>query len=162
VTGHELMARLERLAADFPLVYLEDPFDARHTALWRELTGRLSGRVLVAGDDLFATSARRVDPALAGAVVLKPSQAGTVSATVAAARAARAAGMELCVSHRSGETDDPAICDLAVGLGARYLKLGGPRRGDRLAKYNQLLRLAEDPAVAPAARPTSHDLAEAT
>jgi enolase len=116
----------------------------------------------VVGDDLFATTAARVRPRIANTILLKPSQAGTMTAMLAAALSACEQGLELCVSHRSGETEDIAICDIAVALGARYVKVGGPRRGDRLAKYNQLLRLTEDPAVAPAGVSEPRVLAEAT
>jgi len=143
VRGEELVEHLERLASELRLVYVEDPFAPEDEGLWRELTSRLGETALVVGDDLFATSAAYVEPGLANAILLKPSQAGTVTATLEAARAAREAGLELCVSHRSGETEDVAVCDLAVALGARYVKVGGPRRGDRISKFNQLVRLAE-------------------
>jgi enolase len=155
VRGEELVERLERLARDHGLVYVEDPFAPEDAGLWRELTSRLGDRALVVGDDLFVTSAEYVEPGLANAILLKPSQAGTVTTTLEAARAARDAGLELCVSHRSGETEDVAICDLGVALGARYVKVGGPRRGDRIAKLNQLVRLAE--TVEPAAAPPPRD-----
>src|SRR5262249_38402737 len=99
---------------------------------------------------VFATQAGRIDADLAGGVLLKPDQIGTISGALEAARAARALGMVLCVSHRSGETEDPFVCDFAVAGGARFIKGGGPRRGDRTLRYNQLLRL--DEWVYPAAR----------
>ena len=143
VTGGELLEHLVQLASAFGLVYVEDPFAPEDRDLWRELTSRLGDDVLVVGDDLFVTSAAYVDARFANAILLKPSQAGTVTATLETARTATQAGLELCVSHRSGETEDVAVCDLAVALGARYVKVGGPRRGDRVAKFNQLIRLAE-------------------
>jgi len=143
LTGPEFADRIERLVADYAVEFVEDPFDPAHEPLWRRLTGRLDGRCAVIGDDLFATDADRLRPGLAHGLVVKMNQIGTVSGTVAAGRKARAIGLSCCVSHRSGETEDTAMCDLAVGLGARYLKVGGPRRGDRTAKYNQLLRLSE-------------------
>jgi enolase len=143
LSGEALLDRLERLALEYRVSYLEDPFAPRDEALWRELRTRLSGTTCVVGDDLFATDPDRVDPALADGILLKPSQAGTVTETLGAARRARDAGMTLCVSHRSGETEDTFICDLAVALGARWIKAGGPRRGDRISKLNQLLRLSE-------------------
>lgn len=149
LSGEDLLAFLERLATELDLVYLEDPFAPEHEQLWRALAERLPSTCLLVGDDLFATDATRVDRSLARGILLKPSQAGTITATLAAARAARAAGMDLCVSHRSGETEDTFVCDLAFAVGARYQKVGGPRRGDRIAKYNQLLRLAEQAAPAP-------------
>ncbi|WP_033213690.1 hypothetical protein [Kitasatospora phosalacinea] len=135
---------LAELVERHRITFLEDPFDPAHQPWWRRLRGRLPASAAVVGDDLFATDAARIDRSLADGVLLKPSQVGTVSGTLAAAAAARDAGMLLAVSHRSGETEDTAMCDLAVAVGAELIKIGGPRRGDRLVKYNQLLRLAEE------------------
>jgi enolase len=145
-----LAARLAELALRYRLSYLEDPFHPSDASAWRRLRAELPLSTTLVGDDLFATDASRVDHRLADGILLKPSQAGTVTATLDAALAARRAGMLLAVSHRSGETEDTAICDLAVALGAELIKVGGPRRGDRLAKYNQLLRLAELMPAGPA------------
>ncbi|GAA2284290.1 phosphopyruvate hydratase [Nonomuraea roseoviolacea subsp. roseoviolacea] len=137
-------ALLLDLAVTHGIAYLEDPFDPADTGTWRAfLPAAREAGVTVVGDDLFASDAGRVVPGLADAVLLKPSQAGTVTATLEAAAAARALGLRLVVSHRSGETEDTAMCDLAVAVGAEWIKIGGPRRGDRIAKYNQLIRLAE-------------------
>jgi len=143
VDAGELSGRLVGFSQRLPLSYVEDPFDPADEAAWRGLRDSLAPTTKVIGDDLFATDASRVDSALADGILLKLSQAGTVSATIDAARAARWAGLSLAVSHRSGETEDTAMCDLAVAVGADLIKVGGPRRGDRLAKYNQLLRLGE-------------------
>lgn len=133
------------LAHRYRIDYIEDPFDPADNAAWESFLSPARARgVTVVGDDLFATSAGRIRRGLADAVLLKLSQAGTLTGTLKAAQAARAAGLGLVVSHRSGETEDCAMCDLAVAVGAEYIKVGGPRRGDRIAKYNQLLRLAED------------------
>jgi enolase 1/2/3 len=132
------------LASRYRIEYVEDPFDPADTAAWEAfLPAARAAGVTVVGDDLFATDAALVRPGLADALLLKLSQAGTLTATLAAASRARAAGLGLVVSHRSGETEDTAMCDLAVAVGAEFIKVGGPRRGDRIAKYNQLLRLAE-------------------
>jgi enolase 1/2/3 len=141
VSSRELLDLYDELCDRYPLVFLEDPFDPDDEAGWGEAMARLGGRTLIVGDDLFATTARRLRRDLAGGILLKMSQAGTVTAAIEAARAGLAASFTLCVSHRSGETEDCGMCDFAVGIGARYLKLGGPRRGDRIAKYNQLIRL---------------------
>lgn len=141
--GTALGERIADYAARFGIRFVEDPFDPADEGLWRGLAARLRGRVDVVGDDLFATDHERLRPGLAHAIVLKMNQIGTVSGTIATARRARGLGMSCCVSHRSGETEDTSMCDLAVALGARYIKVGGPRRGDRTAKYNQLLRLGE-------------------
>jgi enolase len=132
------------LAGSYRVEYLEDPFDPADIPAWEAfLPAARAAGVTVVGDDLFVTDHDRVRGGLADALLLKLSQAGTLTATLQAARAARAAGLKLAVSHRSGETEDCAMCDLAVAVGAEFIKVGGPRRGDRLAKYNQLLRLAE-------------------
>lgn len=148
ISGEKLARALRGFVDDFPIVFIEDPFDPDDVDLWREFTADLSTRLTVVGDDLFATSQENVDPALANGILLKMNQVGTVSATLNAARAARDAGMRLYLSHRSRETEDVAMCDLAVALAADGIKIGGPRRGDRVAKYNRLLRLAESPSMA--------------
>jgi enolase len=150
--GQDLAERIEGFVARYGVRFVEDPFDPADELRWRELTARLSGRADVVGDDLFATDQRRVRPGLASGIVLKMNQVGTVSGTIAATTRARKLGLACCVSHRSGETEDTSMCDLAVGLGVSYIKVGGPRRGDRTAKYNQLLRL-EETLAATASRP---------
>ncbi|KPI15322.1 Phosphopyruvate hydratase [Actinobacteria bacterium OK074] len=147
-TSSQFADHLSRLARRFRLTFLEDPFDPADDAGWARLRGSLPQSTSVVGDDLFATDATRLGPGRADGILLKLSQAGTVTATLAAAAAARRAGMLLAVSHRSGETEDTAMCDLAVAVAAELIKVGGPRRGDRLAKYNQLLRLDESLAGA--------------
>ncbi|MFJ8473571.1 hypothetical protein [Kitasatospora sp. NPDC094011] len=150
-------ALLLRLAGDHGLSYVEDPFDPADTDAWHTFTPRLGAiGARVVGDDLFASDARRVEAGPAHAVLLKPSQAGTVSATLDAASAAASAGLRTVVSHRSGETEDTSICDLAVAVGADHIKIGGPRRGDRIAKYNRFLRLLESPLLAGLPRPPVH------
>ncbi len=147
--GDVLCAQSER----YRLSYVEDPFDAVDEAAWRALRADIPAQTCVVGDDLFATDAGRITPELADGILLKPSQIGTVSGLAEAADVARLAGLTRAVSHRSGETDDTVICDLATAIGADLIKVGGPRRGDRLAKYNQLLRLAEQvPTSSPAVR----------
>jgi len=151
LSGDQLFDHLVGLVEGYGIGFLEDPFDAAHEDLWRRLGARLGEGCCVVGDDLFATDQRYLDPSLAGGIVLKLNQVGSVTHTLRTARAARAAGMKLCVSHRSGETEDAAMCDLAVAVGAAWIKIGGPRRGDRIAKYNQLLRLAAELDALPAA-----------
>jgi enolase len=141
--GDELAEELLDLVRTYGLAYVEDPFDPDDAALWQAFTRAVPATACVVGDDLFASDPRFVAPGLAHGILLKLSQSGTLTRALDAARAAAAHGMALCVSHRSGETEDTGLCDLAVGIGARYAKIGGPRRGDRVAKYNQLLRLAE-------------------
>ena len=143
ISSQELIRRYSDLCRIYPISYIEDPFDPTDVDAWKTLRTQLNNDVLVVGDDLFATNSKYVDAELANAILLKMNQAGTLSATLRAALKARAEKMTLCVSHRSLETEDTFMCDLAVALGAHLIKVGGPRRGDRIAKYNQLLRLAE-------------------
>lgn len=141
IDAHQLSERLLNLADRYPIVMVEDPFAPAHRDAWRKFTDRTRGRVTVVGDDLFASRAPYLDPTLAGGVLLKINQVGTLSDTIETAKRALDEGMVCAVSHRSLETEDTAVCDLAVALGARWVKVGGPRRGDRVAKYNQLMRL---------------------
>ena len=143
VSGSELLAELDKLVHRYEIALIEDPFDPDDEQLWQSFTAEQRGRIEIVGDDLFATDPARVDGRLATGLLLKMDQVGTLSGALGAAEAARNQGMSLCVSHRSGETEDTAMCDLAVAVGAEFIKIGGPRRGDRVAKYNQLLRLAE-------------------
>ena len=149
-TANEFQAFHRKLLDDYNFCFYEDPFGPDDGAAWRELTGYASASTMIVGDDLFATNAENIDPGLATGILLKMNQVGTVTGTLDAAVAAREAGMRLCVSHRSKETEDTAMCDLAVAVGADLIKVGGPRRGDRIAKYNQLLRLAEEAYCPPA------------
>jgi enolase len=143
----ELIAELEGLVAAFPIVSIEDGLAEDDWSGWQELTRRLGGRVRLVGDDLFATQLARlergIDQQVANAVLLKPNQVGTLGATIAAAERAQRAGYLRIVSARSGETEDTTIADLAVGLRAEQIKIGSVVRGERLAKYNRLLRIAE-------------------
>jgi enolase len=142
VSGDELFERLKEIVRKYNVQFLEDPFDPSDEELWRSATSELSSTVVV-GDDLFATNSANIKPGLATGILLKLNQVGSVTGAIQAAQTARQAGLVLCVSHRSGETEDTVMCDLAVAVGATYIKVGGPRRGDRIAKYNQLIRLAE-------------------
>ncbi|MCC6167949.1 MAG: hypothetical protein IT329_12040 [Caldilineaceae bacterium] len=141
--GTALLDIYQHLLYSYPISYLEDPFDPGHPDLWASLTRYNSGKALIVGDDLFATNSNNITEGLANGILLKMNQIGTLSATLRAAAHARRYQMTLCLSHRSCETEDTAVCDLATALGADLVKVGGPRRGDRIAKYNQLLRLAE-------------------
>lgn len=156
--GEELSAVHHDLIGRYPIRFLEDPFDPDDVHLWRKLTSAAADRVWVIGDDLFATNADYISKGLASGILLKMNQVGTLTATLRAAEAARSAEMILCISHRSGETEDAAMCDLAVAVGARFIKVGGPRRGDRTAKYNQLIRLAEELPDLSAARPSGRPM----
>jgi enolase len=115
---------------------------------WRTLTDRLGDRVQLVGDDLFVTNVDRlrqgIEQSAANAILLKVNQIGTLTETLEAIELARSAGYGTVISHRSGETEDTTIADLAVATGAGQAKIGAPSRTDRVAKYNQLLRIEEE------------------
>jgi len=144
----------ERLVRAYPIVSIEDGLGEGDWPGWQCLTRALGRRILVVGDDLFVTNAELIRigiaQALANAVLVKLNQVGTVTETLEAIRVARDAGLRIVVSHRSGETEDSAIADFAVAVGAEFIKTGAPCRGERTAKYNQLLRIEE--ALGTAAR----------
>ena len=138
---------LAELAARYPIASIEDGMDENDWAGWRSLTEALGERVQLVGDDLFVTDTsllrRGIESGVANAVLIKLNQIGTLSETLDAIRMAREAGYGVVVSHRSGETEDVTIADLAVGTGAGQIKTGSLCRSDRVAKYNQLLRIEE-------------------
>ncbi len=143
-----LIALYERWCANHPIVSIEDGLGENDRAGWKALTAALGGRVQLVGDDLFCTNekllAQGVSDGLANAILIKVNQIGTLTETRATmARAARA-GYRNVVSHRSGETEDPFIADLAVATGAGQIKTGAPARSERTAKYNRLLAIAEE------------------
>ena len=137
----------EKIVTDYPIALLEDPLTEDDWAGWSTLTGRIGSRVKLVGDDLFTTNRVRLERGInehaANAIVIKPDQIGTLTETLQAIRLARSASMAIVISHRSGETESTFIADLAVAVGAEYIKTGAPSRGERVAKYNQLLRIEE-------------------
>ncbi len=142
-----------RLAERFPLYSIEDGLDENDWDGWKALTGRLGGSVQLVGDDLFVTNVERlsrgIDEGAGNAILIKVNQIGTLSETLDAIAMARQAGFGVVISHRSGETEDTFIADLAVATNAGQIKTGAPGRSERVAKYNQLLRIeAELEAVA--------------
>lgn len=146
----EFIDHVAELAGRFPIVSVEDAVEQDDWAGWRALTQRLGG-LQVAGDDLFATNGERIrhgiEAGAANAAVLKLNQNGTLSGTLAALASLRAAGYGTIVAARSGDTEDTFIADLAVGTGAGQVKIGAFRNTERLAKYNQLLRIEEESAL---------------
>lgn len=146
-TRGELLAYWQKLAGRYPLLSLEDGMGEDDEAGWRTLNAALGEQLQLVGDDLFVTDpariARGVEQKLANAVLIKPNQIGTLTETAEAVRAAQAAGWAAVMSHRSGETEDSAIADLAVALGCAQIKTGAPCRGERTAKYNRLLAIEE-------------------
>ena len=145
LTREELLTRWSALARRYPLISLEDGMGEDDDAGWQALTARLGGTLQLVGDDLFVTDPARiahgVEQGLANAVLIKPNQIGTLTDTMNAVRAAHAAGWAAVMSHRSGETEDSTIADLAVALSCAQIKTGAPCRGERTAKYNRLLAM---------------------
>ncbi len=144
----EFVDLLERLVARYPIVSIEDGLGEDDWEGWALLTRRLGERVQLIGDDLFTTDLARlergIDEGLANAVLVKMNQIGTLTETIAVIERARGAGYATVVSARSGETEDPFIADLAVATGAGQIKIGSLAQSERLAKYNQLLRIEEE------------------
>jgi enolase len=145
----EMVEMLADWAGDFPVASIEDALDEEDWRGWRLLTERLGDRLNLVGDDLFVTSLERLKRGIrlgaANGILVKVNQNGTLTGTLDVIAAARAAGYVAVVSARSGETEDAFVSDLAVGTGAGHIKIGSVRSSERLAKYNQLLRIAEEP-----------------
>src|SRR6185437_2774355 len=136
------------LADRYPLVSVEDGVAEDDWAAWRALTERIGERVQLVGDDLFVTNVERlrrgIEEGVANAILVKVNQIGTLTETLDTIGLARSSGYKAVISHRSGETEDTTIADLAVATGAGQIKTGAPSRSDRVAKYNQLLRIEEE------------------
>lgn len=147
-----MAAYYETLAADFPLVSIEDPLDEDDWAGWVHLTTALGDRVQLVGDDLFVTNPERlqrgIDAGAANALLVKVNQIGSLTETLDAVALAHRGGYRCMMSHRSGETEDTTIADLAVATDCGQIKTGAPARSERVAKYNQLLRIEEELADA--------------
>jgi enolase len=143
----EMVGLLEEWADEYPIISIEDGLAEDDWAGWKSLTERLGDRVQLIGDDLFVTQTKRIEQGIsagvANGVLIKPNQVGTLSETLAAIRMTLDAGYRPVISARSGETEDTTIADLAVATGTGQIKIGSVARSERLAKYNQLLRLEE-------------------
>jgi len=146
-TAEELIAHWEGLCAKYPIRSIEDPLGENDWQSFVQITHRLGSRIQIVGDDLFVTNPERIREGIgmkaANAVLIKPNQIGTLSQTLEAVQIAQRAGWKTILSHRSGETEDCCIADIAVACGAGQIKTGAPCRGERTAKYNQLLRIEE-------------------
>lgn len=144
-TSEGLLEHWDTLTKKYPIYSLEDPLDEEDWDGWRMLTQRIGNRVLLVGDDLFVTNPKRllygIKNESANAILIKPNQIGSLSETMEAVRIAREHGYQAIMSHRSGETEDTTIADLAVGLNTGFIKTGAPCRGERTAKYNRLLQI---------------------
>ena len=147
-TSEELVDYWELLTLKYPIASLEDGLDEEDWTGWKLLTERLGGRVQLVGDDLFVTNTERLAKGIkmgcANSILIKLNQIGSVSETFEAIKMAQKAGYTAVTSHRSGETEDTTIADLAVALNTRQIKTGAPSRSERVAKYNQLLRIEEE------------------
>lgn len=152
VSASELIDWYQALAQEFPIVSIEDGLDENDWQHWTELTQRIGDSTQLVGDDLLVTNTkllrRGIDEKAANAILIKPNQIGTLTETIQAVKMAQGAGWSTVMSHRSGETEDTTIAHLAVGLGCGQIKTGSLSRTDRVAKYNELLRISEaDPTL---------------
>jgi enolase len=147
LSSEEMAGYWQDVTGRFPVLSLEDGMDEEDWDGWRALTERIGDRVQLVGDDLFVTNTERlrrgIDSGVANSILVKVNQIGTLSETLDAVQTARDAGYTAVMSHRSGETEDTTIADLAVATGCGQIKTGAPSRTDRVAKYNQLLRIEE-------------------
>jgi len=147
-TAQELIAYWEALCRRYPIASIEDGLGEEDWAGWTALTQSLGDRVQLVGDDLFVTNTQRLGRGIregaANAILVKPNQIGTLTETLSAIQMAQDAGFGRVISHRSGETEDPFIADLAVATGAGQMKTGAPCRSDRVAKYNRLLCIEKE------------------
>ncbi len=148
LSGEALGDLYAKLAEEYDIVSIEDPFDQDDFKSYGALTARFGDKVQVVGDDLLVTNPKRVQSAIdqkaCNALLLKVNQIGTVTESIQAVSLAKKAGWGVMTSHRSGETEDSFIADLAVGLNTGEIKTGAPARSERLSKYNQLLRIEEE------------------
>lgn len=146
-TAAEMTNYYEELANEFPLLSIEDPLDEEDWEGWKMLTARLGSRLQLVGDDLFVTNTKRLKKGIewkaANAILIKVNQIGTLTEAIEAIELAKSAGYQTIISHRSGETADSMIADLAVAFRTGQIKTGAPCRAERVEKYNQLLRIEE-------------------
>ena len=143
-----MIAYYEHLIETYPIVSIEDGLDEEDWEGWKKLTAKLGDRIQIVGDDLFVTNTKRlakgIEMGVANSILIKVNQIGSLTETFDAIQMAHRAGYTTVVSHRSGETEDTSIADIAVAVNAGQIKTGAPCRTERVAKYNQLLRIEED------------------
>jgi enolase len=148
LSAADMISYYEELLANYPLVSIEDPLAEDDWAGWTEITSRIGSKVQLVGDDLYVTNPERlqkgIDLKAGNAILVKVNQIGTLTETMDAVSLAQREGMKAIISHRSGETEDTFIADLAVATNAGQIKTGAPARSERVAKYNQLLRIEEE------------------
>lgn len=145
LTRDEVISYMSRLCKNYPIISIEDPLDQRDFEGWKRISDKLKDSVMLVGDDLFVTSSKRlslgIEKGMANSILIKPNQIGTLSEVANVIELAHANDYKCIMSHRSGETEDTTISDLAVGYGVPFIKAGAPARGERVAKYNRLLRI---------------------
>jgi enolase len=148
LTSDKMITYYSELVASYPLVSIEDPLDEDDWSGWAEMTKQLGDKIQIVGDDLFVTNPERlqrgIDSKTANALLVKVNQIGSLTETIDAVTLAHKNGYRSMMSHRSGETEDTTIADLAVALSCGQTKTGAPARSERVAKYNQLLRIEEE------------------
>ena len=146
-SAEELIEYYEDLSLEFPIRSIEDPLDEEDWDGWELLTTRLGNEIQLVGDDLFVTNVERLKKGIeqnaANAILVKVNQIGTLTEAIDAIEMAQKAGYNAIISHRSGETEDTTIADIAVAFNTGQIKTGAPCRSERIAKYNQLLRIEE-------------------
>jgi enolase len=144
----ELISYWKKLVEKYPIISIEDPLDEDDWNGWEEITKVLGDKIQLVGDDLFVTNVNRLNKGIekkcANSILIKLNQVGSVSETIETVLKAKQAGYNTIISHRSGETEDTFISDLAVALNAGQIKTGAPSRSERVSKYNQLLRIEEE------------------
>jgi len=148
LTSREMVEYYVNWVSQYPIISIEDGMAEDDWAGWQLITEKLGDKVLLVGDDLYVTNVNRLSKGIklraSNAILIKPNQIGTLTETIAAVEMAQLAGWKAVVSHRSGETEDTTIADLAVGLNTGLIKAGAPCRSERTAKYNRLLRIEEE------------------
>lgn len=153
-SSKELFEFYTQLRNLYQVFYLEDPFQDDDWASWKQLTADLGATTAIVGDSFLVTNKARVEKAIAeracNSIAVKPNEVGTLSETIEVIKLAKTAGWQVVMSHRSGETNDDIVADLAVGLGADYCKFGPPNRGERIAKYNRLSQIYQEITMAAA------------
>lgn len=141
-TPEEFYNIIQEYINNYNITFVEDPFDVNDKNEWIQLKN--NNNIMIVGDDLFATQTQYINTDEANAIIIKLNQAGNLSKTIKTIKKAKEHNIKLCVSHRSLETEDTFMCDLAVASNSEYIKIGGPRRNDRIAKYNQLLKITKN------------------
>ena len=148
LTSEQMIAYYSELVSAYPLVSIEDPLDEDDWSGWAKLTAELGEKIQIVGDDLFVTNIERltkgIESKTANALLVKVNQIGSLTETIDAVNLAHKNNYKSMMSHRSGETEDTTIADLAVALNCGQIKTGAPARSERVAKYNQLLRIEEE------------------